>query len=113
MGNMAERARTFLDMKTVSRGHNDSMRPADTSPEAWSVLTALQRKMAPAEKMPLAFEWSEIIRQFAEAGLRERNPHASEREIFLRYARQSLGEELFRKIYGNEIPDDAASCQNL
>jgi hypothetical protein len=110
---MAERARTFLDMKTVSRGHNDSMRPADTSPEAWSVLTALQRKMAPAEKMQLAFEWSEIIRQFAEAGLRERYPRASEREIFLRYARQSLGEELFRKVYGHELPDDAPSCQNL
>ncbi len=110
---MAERARTFLDMKTVSRGHNDSMRPADTSPEAWSVLTALQRRMPPAEKMQLAFEWSEIIRQFAEAGLRERYPRASEREIFLRSARQSLGEELFRKVYGHELPDDAPSCQNL
>ena len=100
-------------MKTVSRDHNESMRPADTSPEAWSVLTALQRKMPPAEKMQLAFEWSEIVRQFAEAGLRERYPHASQREIFLRYARQSLGEELFRKVYGNELPGDAPSCQNL
>jgi hypothetical protein len=89
------------------------MRPADTSPEAWEVLTALQRKMPPEEKMQLAFEWSEIIRQFAEAGLRERYPHAGEREIFLRYARQTLGEELFRKVYGNELPDDAPSCQNL
>jgi hypothetical protein len=89
------------------------MRPADTSPEAWEVLTSLQRKMPPAEKMQLAFEWSEIIRQFAEAGLRERYPGASQREIFLRYARQSLGEELFRKVYGGEVCDDASSCQNL
>ena len=89
------------------------VQPADTSPEAWEVLTALQRRMPPAEKMQLAFEWSEIIRQFAEAGLRERYPHASEREIFLRYARRSLGEGLFRKVYRNELPDDAPSCRNF
>jgi len=100
-------------MAKRARVHNGEMRPADTSPEAWEVLTALQRRMPPAEKMQLAFEWSEIIRQFAEAGLRERYPHASEREIFLRYARQSLGGELFGKVYGNELSDDAPSCQNL
>jgi hypothetical protein len=99
-------------MGKCGRVHDEEMRPADTSPEGWEVLTALQRKMAPAEKMQLAFEWSEIIRQFAEAGLRERYPHASGREIFLRYARQSLGEELFRKVYGYELPDNAPSCQN-
>ena len=80
------------------------MRPADTSPEAWEVLTKLQREMSPSEKMQLAFEWSEMVRQFAEAGLREKYPEASEREIFLRYAQQSLGEELFRKAYGDELP---------
>jgi hypothetical protein len=89
------------------------MRPADTSPEAWEFLTSLQRDMPPAEKMQLAFEWSEIVRQFAEAGLRERYPQASEREIFLRYAHQTLGEELFRKVYGNELSSDAAACQNI
>jgi hypothetical protein len=88
------------------------MRPADTSPEAWEVLTDLQRKMPPAEKMLLAFEWSEMVRQFAEAGLRERYPHASEREIFLRYARQSLGDDLFRKVYGSELSDDAPTRQD-
>ena len=89
------------------------MRPADTSPEAWEVLTTLQRRMPPSEKMQLAFEWSEIIRQFAEAGLRQRYPLASEREIFLRFARQSLGEALFRQVYGSELGDDAAACQNI
>jgi len=89
------------------------MRPADTSPEAWEILTTLQRNMPAGEKMQLAFEWSEIIRQFAEAGLREKYPQASEREIFLRYARQTLGEELFRKVYGSELPYDAPASQNL
>ena len=76
-------------------------------------MTALQRDMAPAEKMQLAFEWSEIIRQFAEGGLRAKFPHATEREIFLRYARQTLGEELFRKVYGTELPDDVAACEDI
>ena len=69
--------------------------------------------MPPAEKMQLAFEWSETIRQFAEAGLREKFPHAGEREIFLRHARQTLGEDLFRKVYGHELSDDAAACENI
>jgi hypothetical protein len=89
------------------------MRPADTTPEAWEVLTALQRRMSPSEKMQLAFEWSEIVRQFAEAGLRQRYPHAAEREVFLRFARQTLGEELFRRVYGDELPYDAPACQNI
>jgi hypothetical protein len=69
--------------------------------------------MPPAEKMQLAFEWSEIIRQFAEAGLRQSYPLASEREIFLRFARQNLGEELFRQVYGSELPYDAPACPNI
>jgi hypothetical protein len=81
------------------------MRPADTSPEAWGLLLELQQRMPPAEKMRLTFEWSETIRQFAEAGLRQRYPGAGERELFLRYARQSLGDELFRKVYGEALPD--------
>jgi gentisate 1,2-dioxygenase len=100
-------------MSTLGWDHNESMRPADTTPEAWEVLKTLQRNMPPAEKMQLAFEWSEIIRQFAEAGLQAKYPHATEREIFLRYARQTLGEELFRKVYGTELPDDAAACHNI
>ena len=77
------------------------------------MLTALRRGMSPSEKMQLAFEWSEIIRQFAEAGLRQRFPEAGEREFFLRFARQTLGEELFRRVYGNELPYDAPACQNI
>lgn len=74
---------------------------------------SLQRRMSPAEKMQLAFEWSEIVRQFAEAGLRQRYPQASERELFLRFARQTLGEELFRRAYGSELPYDAPASQNI
>ena len=82
------------------------MRPADTSPEAWKVFIDLQRKLSPAEKLQQAFEWSEFIRRLAEAGLRQRYPNADDREIFLRTARINLGSDLFRKVYGEVLPDD-------
>jgi hypothetical protein len=62
--------------------------------------------MPPGEKMERAFEWSEIVRGFAEAGLRQRHPNADDREILLRYARMTLGEELFRRAYGDVTLDD-------
>jgi hypothetical protein len=82
------------------------MRPADTSPEAWRVFIDLQRRMPPAEKLQRAFEYSAFVRSLAEGVLRQRYPQASDREIFLRAARQRLGVELFRKVYCDELPDD-------
>ncbi len=82
------------------------MRPIDTSPEAWDVLLELQRRMSPAERLWRALEYSEFVRNLAEGVLRQRHPLASDREIFLREARQRLGDELFRKVYGEELPDD-------
>ena len=69
----------------------------------------LTRRMSPAEKMQRALELSWTVRLAAEAGLRQAYPHASDREIFLRSARQNLGAELFRKVYGDE--PDAGSVE--
>ena len=78
------------------------MCPADTSPEAWKVFLDLQRKMSPSEKLQRTIEYSDMIRKFAEAGMRRRYPNADERELFLRTARQNLGPELFRKVCGED-----------
>jgi hypothetical protein len=80
------------------------VRPADTSPEAWKVFLDLQRRIPPADKMRLTFHYSEFVRKLSEAGLRQRFPHAGDREIFLREARQRLGAEIFRNVYGEEPP---------
>jgi len=56
--------------------------------------------MSPSEKMQRTLEWSELVLQFAEAGMRQRYPQAGDREIRLRLARIALGEELFQKVYG-------------
>ena len=82
------------------------MRPADTSPEAWDVYLGLVRAMSPAERLSRALELSEEVRRVAEAGLRLRYPRADEREITLRRARLELGRELFRKAYGEALPDE-------
>jgi hypothetical protein len=81
------------------------MRPRDTSPEAWEVFLDLHRRMSPSEKLQRAFEYSNSVRSLAEGVLRHRYPKANDREIFLRAARQRLGTELFRKAYGDELPD--------
>ena len=80
------------------------MRPADTTPEAWRVFLEVQRRMSPAEKVQRVFEMSRLIRSAAESGLRHAYPEADDREIFLRAARQRLGPELFRKVYGRSLP---------
>jgi hypothetical protein len=79
------------------------MRPADTSPEAWKVWLDLLRRMPPEEKLQRALEYSALVRDLAESSLRHRYPLASDREIFLRMARQQLGKELFEKVYGREL----------
>ncbi len=85
------------------------MRPADTTPEAWRVFLDIQRRMSPSEKLMRAIELSSLAQEFAKAGLRQAYPEADEREIFLRATRQRLGPELFEKVYGKCLPDDATT----
>ena len=77
------------------------MRPADTSPEAWQVFLDIQRRMSPGEKLARVFEHSAFVRSLVMAGIRRRHPNASDREVFLLFARQTLGDDLFRNVYGN------------
>ena len=65
--------------------------------------------MSPSEKLRLTFAYSAFVQSLAQGMLRRRYPHASEREIFLREARQRLGADLFHKAYGNELPDDRSA----
>lgn len=86
-----------------------SLRPADTSPEAWKVFLDIQRRMTPAEKIRRVFELTAQQRRLTEAGLREKQPSASDREIFLRRVRLELGPDLFHRAYGNELPEEQCS----
>ena len=61
----------------------------------------LVRQLPPEERLRRAMELSETVRLAAEAALRRTHPEASERELFLMAARQKLGDELCRKVYGS------------
>ena len=78
----------------------------DTSPEMWKVYIDLLRKMPPSRKLEQTCQCWTFIQAFAESGMRQRHPNADDREIFLRMARQNLGKELFREVYGDVLPDD-------
>jgi hypothetical protein len=82
------------------------MRPADTSPEAWKVFLECQRRLTPSEKVRRAYELSDMLRRLNAAGIRRREPQASEQEIFRRVTRQALGAELFRRAYGDAVTDE-------
>jgi len=88
------------------------MCPADTSPEVWKLFLDLQRRMSPSEKLQRTLEWSDLIRRFAEAGMRQRYPNADAAEIRLRYARMTLGQELFRKAFGPALTEDEPTSQH-
>jgi hypothetical protein len=81
------------------------MRPEDTSPEAWRIYIELYRQMSPDEKLQRTFELSEALRSTCEAGIRRQYPEASDREVFLRLTQRTLGFELFKKVYGDVIPE--------
>ena len=78
--------------------------PADVEQrqiEAW-------RQMTPAKKLSLVMDLSDTVRQLALAGVRQRYPHASPREQFLRLAIVTLGPRLARQVYPEiDALDDA------
>ena len=71
----------------------------DTSLEIEDRQVAAWRQMTPAQKAELISGLNSAAREMAIAGVRQRHPGASEREIFLRLAILTLGEELARRAY--------------
>jgi hypothetical protein len=61
----------------------------------------LMRTIPPEEKLRRAVEFTAMVRNLGEAGIRQAYPAASEREIFLRVAQRQLGHE-FQKVFGDE-----------
>jgi len=78
---------------------------SDTSAEAQEVLNRLYRQMPMAKRLGLVFDAYEAGKQLALAGLRQRYPAASEREIWRLWARGRLGDNLFTAAYGAEADD--------
>jgi hypothetical protein len=69
----------------------------DRQIEAW-------RRMSPAEKASLVTGLTNATFELARAGLRDRYPGASERELFLRLAILTLGPDLAERAYPDARP---------
>lgn len=67
------------------------MRLTDTSRGALAVQLASFRRMTPAQRLALASEMSEEVRDLAEAGIRQRHPAYSESEVRAALAEMILG----------------------
>lgn len=73
--------------------------PGDTTPEAREVELAVWRRMAPEQRLALAFRMTASLRGVAAAGIRSRHPEYTPEQVKMALIRMSLGNDLFRKVY--------------
>ena len=73
----------------------------DTSKEADHVVTLIYRNMSTAKKARLISDAMRKGQQLAMTGLRQQHPGVDDQEIWYLWAKQHLGEDLFRKAYRN------------
>jgi len=79
----------------------------DTSYEVEQMLFERWRSMDPAEKAALVGEASVGLRELGLAGLEQRLPDASRRELELRLLALLYGKEIVRTLLGIEVPDES------
>ena len=69
------------------------MRPLDTSPEAAAVQQGIIARMTTAQRLKLALDMSDSMREVARAGVRHRHPEWNEEQVT---------REILRVLYGFE-----------
>ena len=69
--------------------------PFDTTPEADAIQQEIFRRMTPEQRLKVALEMSDSMRNVALTGLRMRRPELTEEE---------LARELMRLMYGFVLP---------
>jgi hypothetical protein len=79
----------------------------DTSYEVEQMLFERWRSMDPTEKAALVGAASVALQDLTMAGLEQRLPGASRRELELRALALMYGKELVRDLAGIEVPDES------
>jgi hypothetical protein len=74
--------------------------PRDTTPEAMAKEFEILRRIGPAGRLSMAFELSDNLRSLVEAGVRYRHPQWDDRTVEREVMRLMIGDDLFRKAYG-------------
>jgi len=75
------------------------MRSRDTTAAAHEAQLRSYRRMSGAERVALAAQLSEDVRDVAMAGIRVRHPGYSDREVWYALQRLLLGDELFGRAW--------------
>lgn len=65
--------------------------PFDTSPEAGAIQLEIFRRMTPAQRIEMALEMSESMRNVTLSGIRHRHPEMSEKEQIREFMRIMYG----------------------
>jgi hypothetical protein len=77
-----------------------SVRPRDTSVEAWSRMEAAYRAMTPRERVERAAALTVLAHSFALAEIRRRYPDEDERTHRLRLAARTIDAATMRDAFG-------------
>lgn len=72
---------------------------SDTSREARELQDAIWQRLGPFGRVALAIRMSEDLREVTRAGIRQRHPGYSEREVELALRRLMWGDALFASVY--------------
>lgn len=78
----------------------------DTSRVGLSRYHQLLRAQQPYERLAQAAALTRMVRELAEAGIRQRHPDASEAEVRVRLTARIYGRETARRLF-QHVPDDA------
>ena len=73
---------------------------SDTTPDALAVQYEIYRRMPVARKLEVILGLYRMGQELAMAGIRMRNPEATDEQVWRLWARQHLGSELFETVYG-------------
>lgn len=80
--------------------------PRDTTPEAARHRYAILGKLTPSQRLEMAFDLSDSLRETLLAGIRHRHPDYSPRQVRRELLRLTLDKELFEKYEPHLPPDD-------
>ena len=72
----------------------------DTTPEALAKQFEILRRVSPADKLAMTFEFIDNVRQRSKAGILHGHPDWDEDQVQRAYAKMVLGKTLFEEVYG-------------
>jgi hypothetical protein len=63
---------------------------SDTSPEVEAMQILIRRSMTPSQRLQIAIDLSDLLREFRKAGIRRDHPGWSERQVMIELFRQAF-----------------------